>query len=279
VQLVQTMRGQQIWVRKVEHIVLRVVSLGFSLASAHAIRWFFAPLDGVDALQPAITWTVAAGFGILGHIVSRGLAHRLMNKERIRAYAPICAVVEIVEIFCNYALAAAVIQRATWLRVIPTDQRAVLTGFTYLVLSIIPLVSLLLAVVDMDLERSKLHGVGPLGGGIGSPAFNGNRGPFSAAPSMPALRYQAQPQPQPKDGSFVSGPGAAAAPAPSPAYSQGYAGSAPVMAQDALAMPPLPSLQPQQAPHKPGGMLSTIPFLGKRENPTPAPTVVLPSTQ
>ncbi len=275
-QFVHTMRGQQIWVRKVEHIVLRVVSLGFSLASAHAIRWFFAPLDGVDALQPAITWTVAAGFGILGYIVSRGLAHRLMNKERIRAYAPICAVVEIVEIFCNYALAAAVIQRATWLRVIPLEQRALLTGMTYLVLSIIPLVSLLLAVVDMDLERSKQRGPGI---GAGSPVLNGSQGPSFVAPSMPSLRFQSQPQPQPKDGSFASGPGAAAAPGSYPAYSQGYAGSAPVVAPDALAMPPLPYLQPQQAPTKQGGILSSVPFLGKRQASTPPPTVAFPSTQ
>jgi len=48
----QAVGGEQVWVRRVEHLVLRLVSLGFSLASAHAIRWFFAPLDGVDALQP-----------------------------------------------------------------------------------------------------------------------------------------------------------------------------------------------------------------------------------
>ncbi len=149
----QQQRAQQHWVRRAEHGVLRVVSLGFSLASAHAIRWFFAPLDGVDALQPAITWTVAIGFGLLGYFVSRGLAHRLMNRERIRAYAPICLVVEVVEIVCNYALAAGVIQRATWLEAVPAGQRSLLTDATYVVLSIIPLVSFLLAVVDMDLER------------------------------------------------------------------------------------------------------------------------------
>jgi hypothetical protein len=81
----QAVGGEQVWVRRVEHLVLRLVSLGFSLASAHAIRWFFAPLDGVDALQPAITWTIAIGFGVLGYFVSRGLALRLMNRERIRA--------------------------------------------------------------------------------------------------------------------------------------------------------------------------------------------------
>src|SRR5438874_12191601 len=93
--------SQGVWVRRVEHFVLRVVSLAFSLGSAHAIRWFFAPLDGVDVLQPFITWMIAIGFGVLGYFVSRGLAHRLMNKERIRAYAPICLVVELVEIFCS----------------------------------------------------------------------------------------------------------------------------------------------------------------------------------
>src|SRR5213078_4007688 len=126
-QVFRAMKGQQVWVRRVEHLVLRLVSLGFSLASAHAIRWFFAPLDGVDALQPAITWTIAIGFGVLGYFVSRGLAHRLMNRERIRAYAPICLVVEVVEIFCNYALAAAVIQRANWLQEVPAGQRSLLT--------------------------------------------------------------------------------------------------------------------------------------------------------
>src|SRR5947209_13758037 len=151
----QQQRAQQHWVRRAEHGVLRVVSLGFSLASAHAIRWFFAPLDGVDALQPAITWIVAIGFGLLGYFVSRGLAHRLMNHERVRAYLPIVIVVELVEVICNYALAAGVIQQATWLETIPAGQRALLTAATYVVLSIIPLVSVLLAVVDMDLERKQ----------------------------------------------------------------------------------------------------------------------------
>ena len=267
----QALRGQEVWVRKVEHIVLRVVSLGFSLASAHAIRWFFAPLDGIDALQPLITWVVAGGFGILGYIVSRGLAHRLMNRERIRAYAPICALVEIVEIFCNYALAAAVIQRATWLRVIPLDQRALLTGFTYLVLSIIPLVSLLLAVVDMDLERSK-RGVGPASGAMGSPVFNANRGPAYGPPMMQPARMQAQAQP--KDASLA---GASLAGTPGfPAYSQGYGGTVPMMAPGAVAVP---QAQQPEGSLKQGGFLSSIPFPGKRQTPVAAPTTVLPSTR
>jgi hypothetical protein len=268
VHVMQTLRGQEVWVRKVEHIVLRVVSLGFSLASAHAIRWFFAPLDGIDTLQPIITWMVAGGFGILGYIVSRGLAHRLMNRERIRAYAPICAVVEIVEIFCNYALAAAVIQRATWLRVIPADQRSLLTGLTYLVLSIIPLVSLLLAVVDMDMERSK-RGVGPVGSGIGSPFLNGNRGPVYGPPVMQPLRMQAQGQPKDASLAGVSG---------YPAYGQGYGGSAPMMPPGMIAGVPLQQVQPQAA-QKPGGILSAVPFFNRRQAEVSAPTTVLPSTR
>jgi hypothetical protein len=275
--MIHTVRGQEVWVRKVEHIVLRVVSLGFSLASAHAIRWFFAPLDGIDTFQPIITWTVAIGFGVLGYIVSRGVAHRLMNKERIRAYAPICAVVEIVEIFCNYALAAAVIQRATWLQVIPANQRAVLTAFTYLVLSIIPLVSLLLAVVDMDLERSKRGGLGgvPMGNGVGSPFLNGNRGPVYGSPVVQPMRMQTQANPQgqspgqPKDASLAGIGGY-------PAYTQGYGGSGstvPVMAPDGIASSSQSGVSPQ-----PGGILSNIPFLGKRQAQVPPPTTVLPST-
>src|SRR5947208_5670076 len=172
--LQRAMGGKPVWVRRLEHGVLRVVSLGFSMASAHAIRWFFAPLDGVDALQPAITWMIAIGFGLLGYFVSRGLAHRLMNRERIRAYAPICLVVEVVEIVCNYALAAGVIQRATWLEAVPVGQRSLLTDATYMVLSIIPLVSFLLAVVDMDLERRQGSGASAslvrLGSGNGTNA-------------------------------------------------------------------------------------------------------------
>src|SRR5205085_9472884 len=111
--------------------------------------------------------------------VSRGLDHRLMNKERIRAYAPICFVVELVEIFCNYALAAAVIQRAKWLDETPAPQHLTLTVLTYVVLSIIPLVSVLLAVVDMDLERSKLS--------ASTQRLGGNRSTLVGLPFNPAL--------------------------------------------------------------------------------------------
>lgn len=153
--MMQRFTVSESWVRQAEHAILRLVSLVFSMASAYAIRLFFAPLDAADRGEVVITWAVAIGFGILGYIVSRGLVHRLMHKERIWAYAPICLLVELVDIACNYVLAASVVRQAWWLASVPTDQRGVLTFITYVVLSAIPLVSLFLAVVDMDLERSK----------------------------------------------------------------------------------------------------------------------------
>lgn len=145
------------WIRVFEHTILRIVSLAFSLASAYAIRVFFEPLDAADPGERVITWIVAAGFGVLGYVVSRGLVHRMMQKESIWAYAPICFLVELVDISCNYVLAASVVREAWWLNAVPENQRGILTVITYVVLSAIPLVSLFLAVVDMDMERSK-HG-------------------------------------------------------------------------------------------------------------------------
>src|SRR5712691_1445569 len=138
---------RQNWVRRIEHVVLRVVSFGFSMASAYAIRLFFAPLDTVDRFEQVITWVIALGFGVRGDVVWRGLVHRMMLGERIRVYAPICLVVVLVDIACNYSLAAEAVHQAAWLAAVPVSQRALLTAVTYAVLSAIPLVSILLAVV------------------------------------------------------------------------------------------------------------------------------------
>ena len=143
------------WVRRMEHSVLRLASFVFSIVSAHAILWFFSALNHVDGLQPYVTWGIALGFGVLGYFVSRGLAHRLLNREPVRAYIFICGVFELVEVVCNYAMATVAVQWITWLGIVPPGQRAVLTFLTYLVLSIIPVVTVMLAWVDMDLDRAK----------------------------------------------------------------------------------------------------------------------------
>jgi hypothetical protein len=153
------MRGQgKVWVREAEHIVLRVISLLLSLSSAHAIHWFFGPLEGADVLQVYINWVIAGSIGVLGFFVSRGLAHRMMNKESVWLYVPICVAVEFIEIFCNYALAASMIVNATWLHSVPEIQRHVLETMTYVVLSSIPPLGVFLAVVDMDMIRKRTGG-------------------------------------------------------------------------------------------------------------------------
>ncbi len=153
---VQWGRQGQVWTRRIEHGVLRVMSFAFSLASAHAIRWFFSPLDSVDFFQPIITWMIALSFGVLGYFVSRGLAHRIMNRERLSAYIPICLIVEFVEIFCNSSEALSSLPRLTWLMGIPQPERTTLIILTCVVWSCIPLVSIFLAVVDVDLMLVKL---------------------------------------------------------------------------------------------------------------------------
>ncbi len=195
------MKGQQSnWVRSIEHTVLRVVSFIFSVVSAHAILWYFGALDRMDQLQPWIKWGIAGGFALLGYFVSRGLAHRLLNKERIRVYVVICLVFELVEVVCNYAMAAVAVQWIVWLRLLPAPQHQLLTFLTYVVLSIVPLVTVGLAWVDMDLDRAKqgysvagFAGAGhtTTGAGLGKASFSVGSRPTTApspkvTPSTPS---------------------------------------------------------------------------------------------
>ena len=203
---VQWGRQGQVWTRRLEHGVLRVMSFAFSLASAHAIRWFFSPLDSVDFFQPFITWMIALSFGVLGYFVSRGLAHRMMNRERLSAYVPICLIVEFVEIFCNSSEAISSLPRLTWLMGVPQPERTVLVGLTCLVWSCIPLVSIFLAVVDVDLMLVKL--------GVRSSTH----------------------VTQPKTATAPTGGGFTVQPQPAPSYPSGYNG-VPVSQQGQQASP------------------------------------------
>ena len=148
--------GQDTWVLKVEHGLLRVVSLVFSFGSAYAIAQVFAPHNG-DTVRLGVDIGIAAGFGVLGYFLSRSIAYRLMQGQTVWAYLPICLVVELVEIFCNYVMGVSEVPHADWLQAIPLVQRPVITIMAYVVLSIIPAVTLFLAVADMDLERRKVQ--------------------------------------------------------------------------------------------------------------------------
>lgn len=191
------------WMIRAQHGVLRIVSLAFSLVSAHAIRWFFSPLDSVDIFQPAITWILAVGFGILGYFVSRGLAYRMMNRERFWSYALIVILVEFVEIFCNLSEALATIHRSDWMQGFNPTVQALLTVLTCIVWSCVPLISIGLAVVDMDLEREKrgmvgqpkMAGPGPSLGSVG-----GSRMGPAPMPAYPGSSLPPQPGYGPANG-------------------------------------------------------------------------------
>lgn len=206
------------WVRRVEHVVLRIVSFVFSLVSAHAILWFFSSLDRVDHLQPFVKWGIAGGFGVLGYFVSRGLAHRLLNKEPVRAYVFICGVFELVEVVCNFAMAAVAVKWIDWLGLLPSVLHLALLVLTYLVLSIIPVVTIMLAWVDMDLERAKQGYVVHAFGSAARPAA----APFAAQPKTSGMTtmggsYSTPAPVPPAMASYGQGYGPVATPAPVPA--------------------------------------------------------------
>jgi hypothetical protein len=225
------------WVRRFEHTVLRIASFVFSIVSAHAILWFFSALNHIDHLQPYVTWGIAVGFGVLGYFVSRGLAHRLLNKEPVRAYIFICGVFELVEVVCNYAMAAVAVQWITWLGLVPAAQRNILTFLTYVVLSIIPVVTVMLAWVDMDLERAK-QGYEVRGFGMRPSAYpSASPAPLSALSQMPGM--QARPKMAHVPYTNMQVPVAPLA----PSYPQGYQGTAAApSAPVARSVAPLPSV-------------------------------------
>ena len=196
---------QDSWVLKVEHGLLRVVSLGFSFGSAYAIAQVFNPHNG-DTVRLVVDLIIAGGFGVLGYFLSRSIAYRLMKGETVWAYLPICLVVELVEIFCNYVMGVSEVPHEAWLQAIPMNQRPFITIGAYVVLSIIPAVTLFLAVADMDLERRKLvpqgqpkmphvstYQQGQQGGYQGG--YQGQR-PNTAGPVQPPQRPVMPPLPQ-----------------------------------------------------------------------------------
>ena len=169
------------WVRETEHVVLRFVSLVFSVGSAYAVRWFFEPLDAGDPIHYVLWWIVAIGFGLLGFYLSRSLTHRMMKKEPIWAYAPLFLLVEFFEILCNYAKAVSVVSvgAVPWVVHAPVGQQGIMTVLTYVGWSIIPLVSPMMAVADMDMTARR-------------------NGEMAAQQQRPAIQGpQAKPQQQP----------------------------------------------------------------------------------
>jgi len=247
-------QGRGNWIRESEHIVLRLVSLAFSVGSAYAVRWFFEPLDAGDPIHYALWWVVAAGFGLLGFYLSRSLMHRMMSKEPIWAYAPIFLLVEFFEILCNYAKAVSAVAggNVSWVIHAPAGQQVAMIFLTYVGWSILPLVSPAMAVADMDMTRRR-------NGEVATGAK-----PRSQAPQPQGLRAsqltlspQGQGQQQPRWG------GQPQQGAPKQAANNGAASS--------------PQAAPQQRPVQPQQGQRLVQQQGGVPNNSPLPGIVRPT--
>ena len=146
------------WVRQLEHGVCKAGALLLSLSSAKAIFWFFSWLDWVDPSQVVFTWGFTIGFALLGYVVARGLAHRLINHEKPGIYTGICCLFEFVEVACNCSQAAVTVPHMHWIRLVPSGMQQGTVALAFVVLSIYPLLTVLLAWVDMDLGGGSGNG-------------------------------------------------------------------------------------------------------------------------
>lgn len=183
------------WVLQAEEGIMRLVSLIFSVGSAYAIARVFAPTTNADMGHTVIDWLIAGGFGVLGYFLSRNIAYRLMRKESVWLYVPVCLIVELVEIFCNYVIGVSDVAHASWLVQVPLGQRGFLSLIADIVLSIIPAVTLTLAVAEMDLEKRKADAkkgltVAPVG-----PQANRGMQPVPRPAPAGGMRPNGQPQP------------------------------------------------------------------------------------
>lgn len=182
-----------------QHTAFRLLSVVFSAASAWAIYWFFTAL-GDEPIQHLFTVLTSVGFVALGYFVTRGLAHRMMNKRRVRSYIPLAVLYIIVEVSCNFAHAAAKYPDVVWIHQLRGWQLAFFSLDLPLVLSIIPLFNLALAALDVDLMQER--GVvppQPVWGGLKPSNGNGNGGyasglaPQGAYPVVPAPNGNGRP--------------------------------------------------------------------------------------
>lgn len=193
------MQRKQNWVHEIQHVVFRIVSVIFSAGSAYSIYWFFSVLNGNDSVQLMFTLSICIGFVVLGYFVTRGLAHRLMNKQRVYAYLFIGFLYLFVEVVCNYGHALAHYQDVRWIQQLQGSPREFFSSLMPVVLSILPLFNVALAWIDMDLMREKQGGAF---GSVSAPAVpkGAKAGPMpaSGAPTThlgPQAAYPSNPAP------------------------------------------------------------------------------------
>ena len=170
------------WVRQAEHSIVRIGSLALSVVSGHAVYWLFSAMDSVDSIEPYMTWLTAAAIGLLGYVILRALTHRLLHREKVYVYIPLCFILIGVETVANFMKAVVGVHDDRWLALCPHPLILPMTYATYVVLSIMPAFTVFLAYVDMDLDRAK-HVVGSA-----VSILTANKAPMLAAPAPSALK-------------------------------------------------------------------------------------------
>lgn len=251
------------WVQQAEHVIVRVGSLALSIVSAHAVYWFFSAMNGVDSIEPYMTWVTASAIGLLGYVILRALTHRLLHREKVYVYIPLCIILMGVETVSNFMKAVVGVHNDHWLALCPLPLVHFMTYATYVVLSIMPAFTVFLAYVDMDLERAK-HAVSSAVSSV-----VGNKGPLAVAPVAPTpfnRSTQAMPKQVPASqysavNNGVASPYAAIAPYPmqaqqSQAYMQQGFPPAPVMATVPMSQQHMQ--QPQPVPQVQRGAFGGI---------------------
>jgi hypothetical protein len=143
-----------------QHTVFRVVSVAFSVVTAHSIYWFFSALNGIDPVQPYMTGLISFGFVVLGYFVTRGLAHRLLDKRSVWSYLLVGIPYLFVELVCNFGEALARYPDMRWIQMLPGSQSVLFSYLAPMVLSILPIFTVSLAAVDVDLMRERLGSLG-----------------------------------------------------------------------------------------------------------------------
>jgi hypothetical protein len=179
----QALPAQGAWVLRIEGFAFQSMSIVFSLASAYAILQVFVgssiDIMHLDVGRYADGLMLAIAFGAAGYFLSRSIAYRLMAGQMAWSYILPCAVVEFVEVYCNYMVGVSELHLSDFLQQQPVDQRGVLIFLGRIVMSCIPAMTLTLSVAHMDYERKKLgvvraqpKAVLPT---IGSPGNQGNQ--------------------------------------------------------------------------------------------------------
>jgi hypothetical protein len=191
----QPLPTQGAWVLRIEGFAFQTMSIVFSVASAYAILQVFVgssiDIMHLDVGRYADGLLLAIAFGAAGYFLSRSIAYRLMAGQMAWSYILPCAVVEFVEIYCNYMVGVSELHLNDFLVQQPVDERGALLFLGRIVMSCIPAMTLTLSVAHMDYERKKL-GIQSSQPKYANPGPSPLGGNFQGVPNQPRQRQAPQ---------------------------------------------------------------------------------------